>query len=630
MTETKHTPIRRAPQPLPSKSKRGYVFALQCLAGAAMLGGIVAFTQLAELRAAVTPDSSSLSAHDGVSLQDFLKAANFNAFGTGKTGNYLAGRYAANVGDFRNANLYLTRTLRLDPDNMEIAGYAYRMRLITGDMEGAAEMAKMLYEAGDTESNPEIMMLLSHLKAGQYDKAREVLETFDRQGFNIIVLPLVTAWLDYAQGGLDAPFNQSETLKRIAEFAPFIYYQNAIINDMAGFEDEALMQYNEALSLSKTMPYRVVEMLGNLHARRGEWDKVEALYARYRSENPDSVLLASDAELMADKRKAPARLVKSPREGVAEIFFSTASILHNEGLNEEALIYIQQVLYLNPDFTAAHLMRGTIYEDLKRYEEAIAEYDSLAPSTSYHYKGQLRKAYTLNAMGRDEEALQLLDKLAARLPDRYQVQLTRGDILMRAKRFEEASAAYTQALTRIDTVSADHWPIFYARGISYERADDWKKAEVDFLKALEIEPGQPDVMNYLGYSWLTQKMRVDEASRLIEQAVRARPSDAHIIDSMGWALYAQGDYEGAIEYLERAIELMPTDPTVNDHLGDAYWQLGRKTEARFQWKRALMFEPEPKQVESLTRKLAEGLPADDRLQTAENEKKQQRVEVRSN
>jgi predicted negative regulator of RcsB-dependent stress response len=39
---------------------------------------------------------------------------------------------------------------------------------------------------------------------------------------------------------------------------------------------------------------------------------------------------------------------------------------------------------------------------------------------------------------------------------------------------------------------------------------------------------------------------------------------------------------------------MPDDPIVNDHLGDVYWKVGRKREARFQWKRAISFDPEKK------------------------------------
>lgn len=521
------------------------------------------------------------------------------------TGNYLAGRYAAAQGDFSNAERYLGNTLKYDPENRDLAGYNYRVQLITGEMDDAVAIAKKLHALGDEGAKPELMVLLSFVKEQKYGEARELLKTFEAQGFNLVIVPLIEGWLDLAEGKLKEPLKQNETLRRIADFAPFLYYQTALINDLAGFEDEALVQYNESITLSRSVPYRVVEMMANLHARRGEWDKAEALIARYREQNPDAVLPSRILPL--DRSKTPARLVNTPREGVAEILFSTASILQGESMLEEALIYAQQVIYLNPEFSAAQLMRAMILEEGGRTQEALEAYDAIPASNPYYQRAQIRKAYVLNTLDQGKEGIALLDRLAKSPDVTYQAGLARGDILMRLKQYDEAAAAYTKALDAM-TIRPGHWPIFYARGISYERSGNWELAEKDFRKALELQPAQPDVLNYLAYSWLTRGEKLNEAKAMLEQAVKARPTDGHIIDSMGWAFYTLGDYEKAVVYLEQAIELMPVDPTVNDHLGDAYWQLGRKNEARFQWKRALLFNPEAEQMAMLNRKLAEGLP----------------------
>jgi Flp pilus assembly protein TadD len=63
----------------------------------------------------------------------------------------------------------------------------------------------------------------------------------------------------------------------------------------------------------------------------------------------------------------------------------------------------------------------------------------------------------------------------------------------------------------------------------------------------------------------------------------------------------------AVENLERAVELKPDDPIINDHLGDAYWRVGRKLEAKYQWAQSLELDPEPDQKESLNKKIASGL-----------------------
>lgn len=559
-----------------------------------------------------------------LSYQEWLKPA-----GESVTGTYLAGRYAASAGDYVAADRYLKTTLRQDPQNTEIAGYTYRLNLLNGNMTEAAKMARQLYAAQDQGSNPEIMVLLSLVKDKKYAEAREVLKNFEIQGFNLVVVPLLAGWIDLAEKKLSQPVQINQAIKQAAEFSPFIYYQTAIINDLAGFEEEALAQYTQALALSKTVPYRVVEMAANLYERRGEMQKAQELYARYKEQNPSGDMMFEAEKVKKDEKTVPERLIDNPQQGVAEILFSIASILHGENLNEEALIYIQEVLYIHPVFPAAQFMRGAILEDIGRLQDAFDAYKSLQPSNPYYDKALIRQAYLLNAMGDPERGLTLLGDNAHSKSQFYQAQLTRGDIYMRMKKYENAAAAYSKALEDKKSPASQPvpavsglWAVYYARGISYERLDKWELAEKDFKKALELEPNQPDVMNYLAYSWLTRNEHLEEAKEFLLKAVAARPVDGHIVDSMGWALYALRDYEGAIDYLERAIEIMPVDPTVNDHLGDAYWRIGRKNEARFQWKRALLFNPEKEQEAELNKKLQQGLPELDAIRdksTANNE-----------
>ncbi|MEL6934978.1 MAG: tetratricopeptide repeat protein, partial [Pseudomonadota bacterium] len=146
----------------------------------------------------------------------------------------------------------------------------------------------------------------------------------------------------------------------------------------------------------------------------------------------------------------------------------------------------------------------------------------------------------------------------------------------------------------------------------YERLGIWESAEADFRKALELNPDHPQVMNYLGYSLVEKRIKLDEALDMIERAVKAQPDSGHIVDSLGWVLYRLGRYEEAIGHMERAAELMPVDPVVNDHLGDVLWAVGRFFEAEFQWKRALSFVDEDKpspdiDPDRIRRKLEVGL-----------------------
>jgi Flp pilus assembly protein TadD len=153
--------------------------------------------------------------------------------------------------------------------------------------------------------------------------------------------------------------------------------------------------------------------------------------------------------------------------------------------------------------------------------------------------------------------------------------------------------AYDRALEFTEDGARSEWFLHYARGISHEREKNWDNAEADFRAALALNPDQPQVLNYLGYSLVERKEKLDEALDMIERAVAAQPQSGYIVDSLGWVLYRLGRYEEAVEHMERAVALMPVDPVVNDHLGDVYWAVGRYREADFQWKRALSFiDPE--------------------------------------
>ena len=201
-------------------------------------------------------------------------------------------------------------------------------------------------------------------------------------------------------------------------------------------------------------------------------------------------------------------------------------------------------------------------------------------------------AADLDDLDRTEEAVAELRTMAAEREDRADASIALGDLLRSKERWIEAIAAYDEAIVRIGELEPRHWRPLYARGIAFERSKQWPRAERDFLRALDLSPDQPFVLNYLGYSWVDQGLHLERALGFIERAVDLRPSDGYIIDSLGWAMYRLGKFEDAVTHLERAVELRPDDPTINDHLGDAYWRVKRRSEARFQWRRALGLDPE--------------------------------------
>jgi tetratricopeptide (TPR) repeat protein len=184
-----------------------------------------------------------------------------------------------------------------------------------------------------------------------------------------------------------------------------------------------------------------------------------------------------------------------------------------------------------------------------------------------------------------------------------------GDAYRSTEKYAQAAQAYDRAVKLLNPVTKKDWPLFYARGVAEERSHNWPAAQQDLEEALKLSPDQPQVLNYLGYSWVDQGRNLSQAVAMLERARALSPNDGYIVDSVGWAYYRLGRYQDAAKTLEAAVLLVPGDPTINEHLGDAYWKIGRKLDAHFQWSHALAFGPDEKQKAELEKKLQSGLTA---------------------
>jgi Flp pilus assembly protein TadD len=190
---------------------------------------------------------------------------------------------------------------------------------------------------------------------------------------------------------------------------------------------------------------------------------------------------------------------------------------------------------------------------------------------------ELQLGLALADMGRNGDAKDHLKALIASDPKDLRSYLAYGSVLSQDKDYVEMALNYETAISMAGPApTRNDWNLFFQAGIAHERLKQWPKAEAHFKRALELYPDQPQVMNYLGYSWIDMNMNLEEGMDLIRAAVDLRPNDGYIVDSLGWAHYRLGEYEDAVRELERAVELRPADPTINDHLGDAYWQVGRE------------------------------------------------------
>ncbi len=527
----------------------------------------------------------------------------------GFAGSFLSSRFARQHQNLKEASRYVNEALSHDPKNEDLLRESVRLLFLNGEIDAAISRSYELPEAYAKDPLIALLRMLEQVHKRDYKAAQMALRKAPQTGLFGIISPVMTNWLLMAQGQVKDEANLKSAIEKSGFFAPFLTYHVALMNDVLGNKAKALEAYLKASENIETTPYRVIEALANFHMREGEWAKAQSVFDAYAKANPDSNLIPDPILPPPGGAASIAPLVANEREGLAEVFFTTASILFGEESSQDTFIYLRSALYLRPDLPPAQLMLANLYEQAGDYKAAIALYNAITPGSVFYRRALIRKALNYEALGKKKTALKLLDRIANEFPKDEAALITRGDILREQENYAEAAAAYSAAIERIGLLRPTDWPLFYARGICYERLGEWDKAEKDLLKALTLEPNQPDVLNYLAYSWLVMNKNITKAREYLDIAVQLRPEDAHIIDSAGWAYYLSGDFNKAVEYLEKAASIIPDDATINDHLGDAYWRVGRVIEARYQWQRALNFNPEEEAAEAIRKKLESGLPA---------------------
>ena len=438
------------------------------------------------------------------------------------------------------------------------------------------------------------------MRGAEWDRALELFRSMPDTGLDGFVREMGLAWAAQGAGDTDAALEALDRIGRVEGFAGAAALHRALLLDVAGRPEEA----RQAFADLDGGPSRTVLALAGYHAREGDAERAQALLDGISGRGRYAYV-----DFAAD---TVGPLADSPPEGFAEALFGLAAALSSGNGHGAAgvlaMVHARMALMADPGFDAARMLIGDTSSARGRHREALEALEGVPAGSPYRRAALLRIAQAHDALDHVDDAVAVLEAVAAAETGETSALLVLGDILRGRERWDDARGAYDRAIARLDgRAERRHWPLFFGRGVVFERTGRWPPAERDFLKALELVPDQALVLNYLGYSWIDQGENLDRAERMVAKAVSLRPKDGFISDSLGWAYYRTGRFAKAVGELERAIALEPLDPVINEHLGDAYWRVGRRVEARIQWRRALGLEPEEERREGLNRRLECGL-----------------------
>ena len=501
-------------------------------------------------------------------------------------GQFLAGRAALNAGRHGDAARYYGAVRSLDPDAAPIADErAFVAALLAGDVTTAAKIAP----TAATTSPP-------NLSLSRLVRAVEGMSSGRTNQAQALLAPEGAVFPHRSAMALLAPWAAAMAGDRIVDV--FGLLSQARLFERAGRFDEAETNF-KVLAGGDAPGQASVLAYGGFLERRKRSAEAIALYDRLLATDPrNAAVRASRARAAAGRAEVQPTL----RQGAAQSLTPVAATLIAAGQDQMGLAYLRLALRLDPGQNSAWLLVGDLLEGDGLVDEARAAYARVPPAAPEFSAAQAKLAWSHQRAGDRETALRLAREAAA--GGDVDAAINLSDLLRANDRFSESA----DVLNPVISGGAPDWRLLYARGVSLERAGRWPEAERDLKAALALNPDEPELLNYLGYTWIDRNENLTQALEMVRKAVSQNPRSGAMVDSLGWAYFRLGDFPKAVETLEQAVELEPGDPELNNHLGDAYWRVGRRDEAGFQWKRVLTLDPDPKIRAEAERKLAQGLP----------------------
>ena len=563
---------------------------------------------------AQTPD------HTGDSTAQFPSKQDLKSLTT--AGSYLAARHASVERDATSAAAFYRSALRTDPKNNELLDRAFISSLADGDIEEAVKLADRILLIDKSNRVARLVVGVRDLKLKKYTAAQSNINQSIRGPITDLVATLLSGWASAGAGDSKTAIANIDKLVGPEWYPIFKDLHAGLLLDLAGKQKEAGARFERAYKLDDSA-LRVADGYARWLSRNKDDAAAQAVYENFNAKLArHPLVLEGIRDTKAGKKLTP--LADSPQAGAAEALYGIGASLTRRGGEDLALVYLQLALYLKPDHSLALLSLADLYESVKKPAMAIKVYERVPATSPLKRNAQIQQATDLDAVDRSEEAIRILKGVISEDPKDLEAIMALGNIERGKKKFADCAQTYTQGID-VQAAQGDkpNWVSFYFRGICQERSKQWAKAEADMRKALALQPEQPHVLNYLGYSWIDQGINLDEAMKMIKRAVDQRPDDGYIVDSLGWAYFRIGNYEEAVKTLERAIDLKPEDPTINDHLGDAYWRVGRTLEAKFQWQHAKDLKPEAEELPKIEAKMENGLPDEATPSAASNDRKKE-------
>lgn len=478
--------------------------------------------------------------------------------------------------DFEGAARYAEKCNKLDPENIRCRILLAEIYAASGDNQSAIKEYERIIQIDPNQHKVRLILTTILIKDGQFNRALENLNLIIEQDPNLVIAHYYRGRIHLELGNAaEAEKGYLEVLKRNQTMEPALFDLGSLYQMSQKYE-QAVETYERLLDL---YPNNLIvrERLINLYYKLGQEDK---------------------AENQAEEIRKQSKPGDPGRQTLGLIYLK-------QGKLEKSIEELDLIVTAWPEDDKSRYYLASAHEEKGSPEDALHHFRMIKEESEYYVNAQMHISYILDSQEKHDEAVKVLEKVIQTRKDKVEPYLMLASIYEGKNEFSKAKEVILEGLNHHEKSIE----LIFRLGVILDKSGEKDECLTQMRRILELNPDHADALNYIGYTYAEQGIRLDEAMDLIQKALKIKPESGYIIDSLGWVYYQKGLYDEALSSLLKAVTYTPDDPTITEHLGDVYFKKKNYEKSLEMYEKALSLnhpdEEKIKEKIERTRKLSE-------------------------
>ena len=503
--------------------------------------------------------------------------------------NYIEAQLHIKKNNLDKAIYYLNKTIESEPEDLYLQKELAILYLLQKDNLKALNIAKNIIDKNPDDIESLIMYGRIKQSLKQIDDAKEAYEKVIANDPAQEKIYLILGDIYMEEGDLGKALKiYKQLIDKYPEFYAGYFFVGKIYAEQ-GKTVDAEKEFKKALDLEPDLEEARFELI-KLYESLGKKQKTIEIYNEILERNSNNIRAALELGLFYYKNgmikdsdklldELAAKSLSDP-----EVIRKVAQIYLDEKKYDDAIIVLERMLKSLPDSSSIHYAAGIAYNGINDKEMAIVHFKQVQPDSKFYQSAVIQISLLYRDQGKIGEAINFLENLIKSVPDKPELMLYLGSFYEENEEFYKAERVLKRAI-EIDPKNTE---LHFRLGVVYDKWNK-KEASIESMKTvISLDPQNANALNYIGYTYAELGINLDEAERLIKEALKYMPDDGYITDSLGWVYYKKGLYKEALKFLKKAVNLVPDDPTILEHMGDTYLKINDKKKALMFYERSLL------------------------------------------